>query len=64
MSITDSILLQLEKIPELRERKVSHNVLFLVHNLGTEGFFVRLALENLFLDGSSLQYKFSTQIRP
>lgn len=55
VSVTECVLLQLEEISELRESEMRLHVFFLVHHFRTERFFVRLPLENLFLDGSSLK---------
>lgn len=56
VSVTECVFLQLEQISELGEREMRLHVFFLIHHLGTESLFVRLPLENLFLDGSGLKF--------
>ena len=55
MGVAEGVVLQSEEISEVREREVTRHVLFLVHDTRTQGFLVRLTLEDFLLDGAGLR---------
>lgn len=54
VSIAGRLLLQLEQITQIGQTKVPFNIIFIIHDAGTERLFMGLALEDLLLDSARL----------